>query len=139
MTDTTTNVAGVSALAIRRVRRADIPDVIALDERVTGFAKPDYWHDQFARYGERRAGERFFLVAQAPLDRCEGAEILGFIIGEVRAWEFGSPPCGWVFALSVRPGARLHGIGQMLLQAIAAEPWWRATTGCISCSSAAKG
>lgn len=112
---------GVGALAIRRVRRADIPDVIALDERVTGLAKPDYWYDQFARYGERRVGESFFLVAQAPLDQGEGAEILGFIIGEVRAWEFGSPPCGWVFALSVRPGARLHGVGQMLLAAISGE------------------
>ena len=28
----------------------------------------------------------------------------GFVIGEVRAWEFGSPPCGWVFAIQVRPG-----------------------------------
>jgi len=119
MTDTTTKPAA-GALAVRRVRRADIPDVIALDERVTGLAKPDYWRDVFARYGERRLAERFFLVAEAR-DRRDGEQILGFIIGEVRAWEFGSPPCGWVFALSVRPGARLHGVGQMLLDAVVAE------------------
>ena len=47
--------------------------------------------------------------------------LLGFIIGEVRAWEFGSTPCGWVFALSVDPDARLHGAGRALLDAISAE------------------
>jgi GNAT superfamily N-acetyltransferase len=93
--------------------------IIALDERVTGLAKPDYWQDVFVRYGKRRLGERMFLVAadrQGP-----AAPILGFIIGEVRAWEFGSGPCGWVFALSVEPRARLHGIGQALLEALSAE------------------
>ena len=47
--------------------------------------------------------------------------LLGFIIGEVRAWEFGSTPCGWVFALSVDPDARLHGAGRALLEAMSAE------------------
>lgn len=108
------------SLAVRRVRAADMPHVIALDERITGMAKPDYWNDMFSRYGDRPPHERFFLVAQAP--EAEGAApILGFVIGEVRAWEFGSAPCGWVLALSVEPGARLHGIGQTLFDALAAE------------------
>lgn len=103
---------------MRRVCAADIPHVIALDQRVTGLAKPDYWNDMFSRYGDRRPQERFFLVAQAP----ETAfPILGFIVGEVRAWEFGSAPCGWVIALSVEPGARLHGIGQTLFNALTEE------------------
>ena len=44
--------------------------------------------------------------------------VLGFVIGEVRDWEFGSPPCGWVFAIDVQPQARQQGIGTMLLSAI---------------------
>ena len=47
--------------------------------------------------------------------------LLGFIIGEVRAWEFGSAPCGWVIALSVEPRARLRGVGQRLFRAMAVE------------------
>ncbi len=47
--------------------------------------------------------------------------LLGFIIGEVRAWEFGSAPCGWVLALSVEPRARLRGVGKALFEAIAQE------------------
>ena len=42
------------------------------------------------------------------------------MIGEVRDWEFGSPPCGWVFGIDVRPEARQRGIGARLLEAIAA-------------------
>ena len=105
---------------VRRAQASDIPRVIALDERVTGLAKPDYWHDVFERYGKRRLSERMFLVAER-----SGADalppIVGFVLGEVRAWEFGSAPCGWVVALSVEPRARLRGIGQALLGVLSIE------------------
>jgi len=108
------------AVSVRRVHAADIVHIVALDERVTGLAKPDYWHEVFARYGRRRVAGRVFLVAEAHGVKPR-APILGFIIGEVRAWEFGSAPCGWIFALSVEPSARLHGVGQALFDAIAQE------------------
>lgn len=115
-----TTGAEKDALAVRAVRPADIPHVIALDKRVTGLAKPEYWQQAFERYGTQRTHERLFLIAESakPASR---TPFLGFIIGEVRAWEFGSAPCGWVLALSVEPRARLHGVGQALFQAISAE------------------
>ncbi|HEY5217765.1 MAG TPA: hypothetical protein VIJ17_12835, partial [Pseudolabrys sp.] len=88
------------AVRVRRVQVSDIPDVIALDTRVTKLAKAEYWNDVFRRYGKQRLRERFFLVAMNGKDRAD-KRVLGFIIGEIRAWEFGSTPCGWVFALSV--------------------------------------
>jgi len=100
-------------ITIRRVNKADLDHVTALDERVTKIAKPGHWHDIFERYAERRVKERFFLVAEA----AEGATerpLLGYIVGEVRTWEFGSEPCGWVFAFSVEPGTREQGIGEKL-------------------------
>ena len=109
-----------TAVRVRRVRAADIANVIALDAHVTKLPKPDYWTDVFRRYGKQRLHERFFLVAEDCTDR-KNPRLLGFIIGEVRAWEFGSTPCGWVFALSVDPDARLHGSGRALLDAISAE------------------
>jgi ribosomal protein S18 acetylase RimI-like enzyme len=105
---------------IRRARASDVPAVGAIDERVTGIAKPGYWTDVFERYGERRLDQRFFLVAEHP-DPERSTRLLGFIIGEIRAWEFGSEPCGWVFAFSVAPGARLQGVGTRLFEAISAE------------------
>jgi GNAT superfamily N-acetyltransferase len=109
-----------TAVRVRRVQAADIPQVIGLDTRVTKLAKADYWNDIFRRYGKRRLDERFFLVAESSGARGE-RRVLGFIIGEIRAWEFGSTPCGWVFALSVEPEMRLHNIGYAMLEAISAE------------------
>lgn len=102
-------------LAIRPVRRGDLEAVIAIDTQVTGLEKRDYWRSVYRRYGEAAStpGAQF-LVAEA-----EG-EVVGFVIGEVRDWEFGAPPCGWVFAIDVRPDARQAGVGTRLLQSILA-------------------
>lgn len=107
-------------IEIRRVRESDLEHVVALDARVTELSKPEYWRDIFERYAMRRAEERFFLVAET-MDAEAEFPILGFIVGEVRAWEFGSRPCGWVFAFSVDPEMRLHGVGEQLFGAISAE------------------
>ena len=103
-------VAPGQSIRIRPVTAADIPQVVALDQRTTGVAKADYWNETFTRWSNR--GGRFFLVADA------GGRLLGFITGEVRAWEFGSPPCGWIFAIQVDTEVRLRNIGSRLYQAI---------------------
>jgi len=101
-------------LAIRPVRRGDLEAVIAIDTQVTGLEKRDYWRSVYRRYGEAAAPGAQFLVGES------GGEVIGFIIGEVRDWEFGAPPCGWVFAIDVRPDARQYGIGTRLLESISA-------------------
>jgi ribosomal protein S18 acetylase RimI-like enzyme len=101
-------------VAVRPVRRGDLDQIVALDARVTGLEKRSYWQSLYRRYGATTQGERQFLVAEA------GGRVVGFVIGEVRDWEFGSPPCGWVFAVDVQPDARLAGIGTNLLAAICA-------------------
>jgi len=109
-----------TVVRVRRVQAADIPYVIGLDTRVTKLAKAEYWNDVFVRYGKRRLHERFFLVAESRVDKTN-PRVLGFIIGEIRAWEFGSTPCGWVFALSVEPEARLQSVATDLFEAISHE------------------
>jgi len=101
------------SLSVRPAERADLGEVIAIDAEVTGLSKVDYWYDLFARYGSARGRpHRCFLVAE----RAGG--VVGFIIGEVRDWEFGSPPCGWVFGISVRRADRQSGVASRLLDAI---------------------
>jgi len=97
---------------VRNVRAGDLAQVAAIDTEITRLPKPEYWTQIYRRYGGARRQQRFFLVADA------AGRIEGFVIGEVRDWEFGSPRCGWVFAISVRPRARLAGIGSRLLEAI---------------------
>jgi len=100
-------------LRVRSAGPADLAEVIAIDARATGLAKPEYWAGILRRYG-RGGARRRFLVGEA------GARIVGYIVGEVRDWEFGSPPCGWVFGLGVRPDVREAGIGAAMLAAITA-------------------
>lgn len=90
---------------IRKARKADLAQIVAIDARITGIRKPAYWNGILRRY-------RLFLVLT------EGAKVQGYIVGEVRDWAFGSPPCGWVFGIGVRPDARLHGTGTRLLEAV---------------------
>ena len=98
---------------MRAVRRTDLDQVIALDARETGIEKRSYWQRVYRRYGVDAKGEhRWFLVALA------GDQVAGFLIGEVRDWEFGSPPCGWVFAINIDPDARQAGVGARLLSTL---------------------
>ncbi|MCW5635753.1 MAG: GNAT family N-acetyltransferase [Rubrivivax sp.] len=99
------------------MRRADLPAVIALDATVTGLHKADYWQRVYRRYGVAGQGLRHFLVAVAGRGG-GGHGVCGFVIGEVRDWEFGSPPCGWVFAIDVDPRWRQRGVGTALLAAV---------------------
>ena len=104
----------VGAIHIRPATNSDLAGLISLDEEVTGLAKRKYWKETFARYGGRRKLQQFFLVAE------QRGRIEGFIIGEVRSWEFGEPPCGWVFAVQVRPKTRVKGVGTQLFEALCA-------------------
>ena len=95
---------------IRRARPGDLAQVMDIDARITGVRKARYWAEIQRRYGGR-SPQRFFLVS------LHGKQVQGYIVGEVRDWEFGSPPCGWVFGIGVRPGARLRGTATRLLEA----------------------
>jgi ribosomal protein S18 acetylase RimI-like enzyme len=104
-------VKKMPAGAVRRARPADLAQVIDIDARITGLRKAGYWAGVARRYGGRYR-QRFFLVAESQ------KRVEGYIVGEVRDWEFGSPPCGWVFGIGVRPDTRLRGTGTRLLEEI---------------------
>jgi ribosomal protein S18 acetylase RimI-like enzyme len=105
-----TEIAG-TAIDIRPARTADLPTVVALDEEATGMAKAEYWRERLERYGGGQQ-DRYFLLAE------RGGRAIGFIVGEVRAWEFGSPPSGWIFAINVQRAARQDGLGTLLFDAV---------------------
>lgn len=99
-----------SALTIRLAAEADLGAIAALDGKTSGLPKPHYWRDLFERFQTRREG-RVILVAESD------DALVGFMVGEIRAWEFGSPPCGWIFALAVDPDCREGGLGSGLFDA----------------------
>ncbi|PCJ36000.1 MAG: GNAT family N-acetyltransferase [Alphaproteobacteria bacterium] len=100
-----------TGLTIRNAVADDLARIIELDESSSGINKPDYWQESFRRFGSLQDG-RYFLVAE------KDSQIVGFIIGEIRAWEFGSQPGGWVFSLTVDPGTRLAGVATVMFNTI---------------------
>ncbi|MBL6931796.1 MAG: GNAT family N-acetyltransferase [Rhodospirillales bacterium] len=101
----------IGKFSIRGAQASDVAAVTGIDTRITSHSKPDYWADMFERYGNRT--NRFFLIAED-----QENTVIGFIIGEVRAWEFGSKPSGWVFAMGVDPENRLNKVGTTLFDAM---------------------
>jgi ribosomal protein S18 acetylase RimI-like enzyme len=105
---------GPPGVVIRDARADDLAAVVRLDAEATGLRKAAYWKGRLAWYsGGHR--DRFFLVA------CRGEETVGFILGDVRAWEFGAPPSGWIFAINVKRSARLARVGTLLFDALCAR------------------
>jgi ribosomal protein S18 acetylase RimI-like enzyme len=102
------------AITIRAASEVDCARVADLDALNTGLRKDDYWRQTFARYIGRDG--RHVLIAES--GGGPGSAFAGFIIGEVRAWEFGSMPCGWIVAIGVEPEQRVHRIGERLFNAM---------------------
>jgi len=100
-------------LTIREAVPGDIDAIVEIDKQVGGMEKTQYWRDMLQQYSGQR-NTQFFLVAER-----EG-NVIGFILGEIRAWEFGSPLCGWVYAIGVARDSLQEGVGSRLLDALCA-------------------
>jgi ribosomal protein S18 acetylase RimI-like enzyme len=87
---------------------------VALDARHRGAAVPEYWRRVRASYLVRDR-ERLRLALGAERGTGSGRELVGFLFGEERAFEFGSEPCGWIFAVAVDPDRQREGIASLLL------------------------
>jgi len=102
-------------LLVRPLRESDIPAIIAIDEQTSGRAKPEYWRPKLTHYllekGLDPEAESYVLARVAQIE----GEVVGFMIGEIRRWEFGQPFCGWITALGVDPNHQRLGIGRRLL------------------------
>jgi len=103
-------------LRIRRLRPSDRADVVRIDAVLTGARKPAYWKRVFRDFVDTRDGPgRVGLAVPGPKG------LAGYLLGEVRAFEFGSPPCGWIFAVGVDPASAHHGLGSALVAEAAAH------------------
>ncbi|HUL73175.1 MAG TPA: GNAT family N-acetyltransferase [Vicinamibacterales bacterium] len=102
---------GVSGLArLRPLVRRDFESVVHIDAVHTGESKPAYWTRVFRDFvGPRAARGRVGLAAEL-----DGA-VVGFLFGDIRAFEFGSEPCGWILEVGVDPRVTRTGIASALL------------------------
>lgn len=102
-----------AAATIRPLAAADFDQVVAIDAWHTGTAKPEYWRRVFAAF-LAPAEDALRVGLAAELD----GRLAGYVFGEARAFEFGSEPCGWVFAVGVAEPHLRHGVASRLLSAL---------------------
>jgi len=98
------------AIEVRGLRGADLDEVVRIDALYTGEPKREYWRRIFRDFLTPDQRERVGLAAAF-----EG-RLIGFVVGEVRAFEFGSESCGWVFAVGVDPLNSRKGVASALLE-----------------------
>lgn len=104
--------APVPAVAVRPLTGRDLATVARIDAQHTGASKLRYWRGVFTDFLRRSpAAGRVGLGAEVD------GRLAGYVFGEVRAFEFGSPPCGWVFAIGVDPRQVRRGVASALLEA----------------------
>ena len=82
-----------TAVDIQLLSGAHVAAVSRIDALHTGAEKRDYWDRIFTRFLAHDDPERIGIGTFV-----EGT-LHGYLFGEVRAFEFGSDPCGWIFAL----------------------------------------
>lgn len=128
-----TTEARPGQLRVRKLVPADLDEVIRIDAVHRGDADPGYWHSVLGRFLTRRRSRRptaedttasrpvpIVQVAIGVDGNAEQTGLAGYLFGEVRAVEFGSEPCGWIFAVGVdRPYLRSKLASALLREATA--------------------
>ncbi len=108
MPDTTT------VARIRPLDELDITGIARIDEKISGIYRPEIWETRVMYYRRRDPGAS--QVAEA------GGKVLGFMLGDLRAGEFGlDEPSGWIERFGIDPDSRGQDLGRKLFEAIRAH------------------
>ncbi len=95
-------------VSVRALETTDLDAVVAIDERLTGRTRKDYWRTRFDVAALRPP----WMSALAELD----GRVVGFLFGWVGESEFGiAVPTAWVDLVGVEPAYRGRGVGAALL------------------------
>ncbi|MHA2225021.1 MAG: N-acetyltransferase family protein [Candidatus Hodarchaeales archaeon] len=92
-------------IRIRVMEEADIPSIIILDEKISGFQRPEMWKSELQHYLKNNS---ICLVAEIQ------EQVVGFMIGTVHPWLFGIENGGWIEVLGVHPAHTAKGVGKKL-------------------------
>ncbi len=97
-------------IVVRKMNVRDIDGVLRIDEKITGRPHAAYFESQCEAY-----------IKRAP-DTCLVAEhrghVVGFVLGEVRGWEFATRLAGWLEVIGVDPAYQGHDVSRRLLDAL---------------------
>jgi ribosomal protein S18 acetylase RimI-like enzyme len=100
----------LDAVRTRPLAPRDLAGVVRIDAIHTGSAQRAHWKRVF-REALSRDRDRLKIGLAAELDGL----LVGFLFGDIRAFEFGSEPCGWILEVGVDPRHARQGIASALL------------------------
>jgi len=95
---------------VRVFRPQDIDAIVAIDEKITGSARPEYYRHKLEVVGLHDAQINASLVAEVD------GTVAGFLMGTIFFGEFGIPESSAVVdTLGVNPDFQDHGVGSALI------------------------
>jgi GNAT superfamily N-acetyltransferase len=93
---------------VRALEPGDLDAVVAIDEKLTGQRRKDYWRTRFDIASLRPP----WMSSVAELD----GRVVGFLFGWVGESEFGiAGPTGWIDLVGVHPAYRGRGVARALV------------------------
>lgn len=95
---------------IRRMTPEDLPQVLRIDTTLVGKQRVVTWQEKV---------ETLWFVERPVLNFVAeiGDKVVGFILGDVRGAEYGTPMCGWIDVIGVHTAWQRKGIGKRLIEA----------------------
>lgn len=95
-------------VTVRRMSPQDTDAILKINEKITGRPHEAQWESRIID-----------LLARNPLG-CLVAEaegkIAGFVLGDIRGWEFAIPKSGWIEIVGVDPDFQGKGVARALIE-----------------------
>lgn len=98
------------SVTVRRMRTQDADAVLRINEKITGRPYEAQWTSKII--DDITRNPLGCLVAE------EGGEIVGFILGDIRGWEFAIPKSGWIEIVGVDPRYQGKGVARALIDTL---------------------
>lgn len=98
------------SVTVRRMKTQDADAVLRINERITGRPYEAQWASKII--DDINRNPLGCLVAE------EGGEIVGFILGDIRGWEFAIPKSGWIEIVGVDPRFQGKGVARALIDTL---------------------
>ena len=96
------------SITVRRMRTQDAEAVLQINEKITGTPHEVQWESKIIDHlSSHPLG---CLVAEA------GGKVVGFILGDIRGWEFAIPKSGWIEIVGVDPEYHKRGVARALIE-----------------------
>jgi ribosomal protein S18 acetylase RimI-like enzyme len=98
----------MESVEIRAMKYDDLDDIVAIDRKVLGKDRRDYWQMKIELSDKRSP--------MASLVAVLNGQVVGFILGDASGWEYGIPDTvGYIDIIGVDPQYSGRGIGRLLV------------------------